>query len=293
MPLSEIHPYSTSSSLSRRQFLKMLLTFSAGLACPGFTHAAGNQVLPAWWMSLTDGHIRGPAAIPHGLPGSLMKLVGTAALLEERLISPNTEFECRGSQLVDGRSVRCQHAHGILRLQEALGVSCNIFFAQASENLSARRFLQYARMFRLDRSAGTSKTVYFPEEAKDIALAYLLGLHGDFQPNAAQLLRMTGLIAQQQVPGLQPATWKILQGGMRLCATGGTASKVDPENRFQLAAKTGTAPYGERYRSWLVGYFPFDNPKYAFCVRANAGTAMENAVPLARQLLKSKTWTLS
>ncbi|HEY9687889.1 MAG TPA: penicillin-binding transpeptidase domain-containing protein [Coleofasciculaceae cyanobacterium] len=295
---SEIQPYSTSSSLSRRQFLKGLLLFCGlplltfpGLANSRIEHAGAETL--AWWTSLTDGQVYGPRGnIPHALPGSLMKLVATTALLEERLISPNDVFECRGTLILNGLPYHCQHPHGKIALREAIGFSCNLFFAQAGQSLSATRFLQAAEQFQLHQPATHAERFSFPNNPQGPCQSFVLGLNPELQPNAIQLLRMSGLIARRSIPDIRPATWDLLQAGMRLAATQGTASKLDPENRYRIAAKTGTAPYGKTYQSWLIGYFPFDKPKVAFCVRSQAGTAMDTAVPLARQFLRAQDWKL-
>jgi cell division protein FtsI/penicillin-binding protein 2 len=295
---SESQPYFTSSRLSRRQFLKGLLLFCGlpsliipDLATSGTAHA-GTET-PVWWASLADGQVNGPSSsIPHALPGSLMKLVATTALLEERLISPNDVFECRGTLMLNGLRYHCQHPHGKIALREAIGFSCNLFFVQASQSLSVNRFLDYAEQFRLHQSASPAARFAFPGNPQAPCQSFVLGLTPGLQPNAIQLLRMAGLIARRSVPDIQPATWDLLQAGMRLAVTQGTARKLDPGNRYRIAAKTGTAPHGTTYQSWLIGYFPYDKPQYAFCVRSPAGTAMETAVPVARQFLRAQKWRL-
>ena len=135
---------------------------------------------------------------------------------------------------------------------------------------------------------------------------YALGLSDAFQPTLFHLLQFAGFIATQgQIPtlyeekpkstkdltlSLKPETWRLLQSGMRLAARAGTAQGLDPADRLQLAVKTGTVPHGTTYQSWLLGYFPVENPRYAFCVRAPQGTSQDQAVPLARQLLFSRKW---
>lgn len=220
-----------------------------------------------------------------------MKLVASAALLEEHIISPNTRLECRGSLHQHGQAFACEHPHGKLTLQEAIGFSCNLFFAQAANALSIRRFLQYAQQFQLDQPASSAPFI-FPSEITNTqpAPSYALGLNRNLQPNALQLTRLAGLIAQRGIKGFHPQTWQILQQGMRLATLRGTAAELDPDNHLQVAAKTGTTRHGHTFQSWLIGYFPFEHPRYAFCLRAPVGTGKEQAVPLARRYLLSQTW---
>ncbi len=295
-------PHSSSSSINRRQFLRSVLGLTGGLllANSGLLKTASAETSAAlpqaaiWWQSLTDDklHQQNGFPVPVGMPGSIMKLVAATALLEENLLSPNQTFECRGSLELGGTMYHCQHAHGSLALREALGVSCNLFFAQASEPLSVKRFLQYAERFGLNQHASKSDPFVFPQArpAFSFVQPYVLGLAPDFKPNALQLIRMTRQIALKNIPDIHSNTWQLLHQGMQLCITQGTASQLDIENKLHIAAKTGTTPYGQNYQSWLVGFFPLENPHTIFCVRSPVGTAKDVAVPLARKFFMAQKW---
>lgn len=70
---------------------------------------------------------------------------------------------------------------------------------------------------------------------------------------------------------------QVAREGMRLGVTDGIAGAVKLPY-VQVAAKTGTAQVGTRneyQNSWMVGFWPYDNPKYAYAVvleRMPAGT---------------------
>lgn len=295
-----MHDYSTSFAISRRDFLKAMIAAGGALFLPPASRlllpaeAAQPNLPPFWWMCVQDNVLHGPCytRAAFGMPGSLMKLVATSALLEERLISPNDQLECRGTLVLGNKKFRCQHAHGKIRMKEALAVSCNIYFAQASEVLSTRRFLQYAEAFQLNRPTKKGEGYIYPDRFafNHSSQLYVLGLSRTMQPNTSQLIRMTRHIARKDL-GFRPQTWQILQSGMRLAATRGTAYKIDPQNQLHIAAKTGTAPYGTTYQSWVIGYFPFDKPRYIFCTRSLAGTAKDVAVPQANRYLFARHWT--
>lgn len=72
--------------------------------------------------------------------------------------------------------------------------------------------------------------------------------------------------------------FKIVQEGMRMCvADGGTAIALNVPY-VKIAAKTGTAELGiaKKYtNSWSIGYFPYENPKYAFAVVMDRGIHKE------------------
>jgi penicillin-binding protein 2 len=293
--------HSTNFRLSRRQFLARFCGILTGLA--GWPLLLSSDTfepllyaempLPVWWLSLADGKFHEPPGMPmaYGMPGSVMKLVATAALSEEGLISSNERLECKGVYQIKNHRYRCQHAHGSLTIREALGASCNVFFAQAVDGLSARRFLDYARYFWLHQLTAPGEVFRFPKgDLSWDVRSYALGLNMDFQPNARQLLRLGKLIALRGIPGFKLQTWQWLQEGMRFAAHQGTAAGIDPGNRLHIAAKTGTVPHGLNYDGWVIGYFPYDNPRYVFCARAQAGTAKESAVPLAQRFLASRSW---
>jgi cell division protein FtsI/penicillin-binding protein 2 len=294
-----MHIHCTSSRLSRRQFLQWLTAAGAAtLLAPWADYASANRHPgrlswrePVWLMSLPDGVLLQPAGLQplYGMPGSLMKLVAATALLEERLIHPDDTLECRGSLRIQGQTFHCQHPHGALALREAIGLSCNLFFAQAAERLSTRRFLHYARQYRLHQPVQFGEPVIFPAESagSQPSQPYVLGLNRNLQPNALQLLRLAGMIAQRAIPGIRPHTWQLLQEGMRLAAIRGTAFALDSDNRWHMAAKTGTTQHGQTFQSWVIGYFPLEKPRYAFCARALAGTAKDSAVPLAHRFFAS------
>jgi cell division protein FtsI/penicillin-binding protein 2 len=298
----------TSSMLNRRDFLKFLLALGGLLyrlngRSPAIVPRQSTWHEPVWMWDLQTGRIRGPRqdfshsslipSVPYGLPGSIMKLVAATALSEEHLIQPHQKLECAGHIHLKGQRYVCQHAHGRLTLQEAIGHSCNVFFAQAVQTLSASRFLYYARRFELHQPVVAGHPFRFEHHAaaREPVQMLALGLSPQIQPNALQLLRLAHRIAQRAIPNIAVGTWEILQGGMRIAARQGTAHALDPVDGFKIAAKTGTAPHGEKFDAWLIGYFPFDNPRFAFCVRAARGTAKDSAVPLARDFLARKGWS--
>lgn len=73
----------------------------------------------------------------------------------------------------------------------------------------------------------------------------------------------------QEIPA---GYYDIVKEGMRLAVTEGTVTQVNFPY-LKIAAKSGTAQLGankDRINSWIVGFFPYDNPKYAFAVLAES-----------------------
>lgn len=82
----------------------------------------------------------------------------------------------------------------------------------------------------------------------------------------------------------------VVKEGMRLAVTEGTAKGINIP-QVVVAAKTGTAELGitkKFVNSWIIGFFPYENPKYAFAVimeRGKKGT-LAGALFAMRQFLE-------
>ncbi|MEN9852530.1 MAG: hypothetical protein RI996_473 [Candidatus Parcubacteria bacterium] len=82
---------------------------------------------------------------------------------------------------------------------------------------------------------------------------------------------------KKQVEGINPAHLQIVREGMRECVinTKHGTCKVLAVPGVHVAAKSGTAELGaskQEVNSWISGFFPYENPKYAFVImmeRAN------------------------
>jgi len=62
---------------------------------------------------------------------------------------------------------------------------------------------------------------------------------------------------------------------------------------FSVAAKTGTAQVGVQKRfvnAWMVGFFPYEKPRYAFVFLMEKGPGGEAVVGASRAALPFFTW---
>ncbi len=81
---------------------------------------------------------------------------------------------------------------------------------------------------------------------------------------------------------------KVIREGMRLAVTEGTCRKLNLSG-MQVCAKSGTAEAGrgKNDHSWLVGFYPMNEPKFAFiCFFEHGGGSGEAAIPAAHDLLE-------
>ena len=81
----------------------------------------------------------------------------------------------------------------------------------------------------------------------------------------------------------------VIHEGMRMSVTGGTASLLNIP-QVAIAAKTGNAELGTakaRVNSWVIGFFPYEKPRYAFAIVMDRGTRgnATNASYVGQQLL--------
>lgn len=83
------------------------------------------------------------------IPGSIFKVLTTAAALE---CVPNileTRFECDGTYEYGIDKVTCEKAHGKLYLKEALARSCNCAFGQIANLVGRENLQKYADQFQV------------------------------------------------------------------------------------------------------------------------------------------------
>jgi cell division protein FtsI/penicillin-binding protein 2 len=307
--------------IGRRGFLRSLfglttvvegrLAESAEAAEARATTQQNARLTGEWfWTNIRTGQIGFPSglAMRQHRPGSVMKVVATAALLEENLVNPNETVDCTGSFTSKTHKVFCQVAHGPVNLEHALGKSCNVFFATMSSRLNGHVFGRYAKGFGLDAPIAKTPSGSFPETFHDDSLDYVLGLAEDLKPSALQLMRLSSIVATKgNVPHMHSAeafeenqppfklelsapTWKHVAAGMKLCVHEGTARQLDPEDKLHIAAKTGSVHHGKQFQSWITGYFPFESPEHAFCIWSPVGTSQDAAVPYAKKVLLSTNW---
>lgn len=108
------------------------------VSTPTFDAAQGNPAEPVngvYWNRFTQGVY---------VPGSIFKLVTTAAALEELPHITRQQFTCYGEIILGNERITCEMAHGTMDLKEAMMHSCNCAYAAISYQLGRERLLCYA-----------------------------------------------------------------------------------------------------------------------------------------------------
>jgi penicillin-binding protein 2 len=115
--------------------------------------------------------------------------------------------------------------------------------------------------------------------------------------NGGNLLTPTVILGKDGKPAAETTKivipkedWQVVREGMRLAVTEGTAKGLDIY-QIQVAAKTGTAELGvtkKSVNSWVIGFFPYQNPRYAFAAVMEKGPSQNTigALFVVRQFLE-------
>lgn len=242
------------------------------------------------------------AALEEGVVDEHTTFVSTG-----KLVVPNPYDPEKPSVFKDWR------AHGAVDLTRALAVSSDVYFYIVGGGFENQRGVgisaidRYARRFGFGAPTGFYpdeepkgtvpnpewKAATFGESAWRVGDTYntAIGQYG-WQVTLLQALQAVAalgnggtLVRPTMVQGerigthlnIDDAHLKLVQNGMRAAVTEGTAQVLSlPEVR--VAAKTGTAETGARKEftnSLVIGFFPFEEPRFAFAAvleRARAGT---------------------
>lgn len=78
-------------------------------------------------------------------PGSVFKVVTTAAAIEQLPDIFERSFTCTGSVKIGGDTITCPHAHGTMDFYSAFANSCNCVYAQLAVELGGETLERYAR----------------------------------------------------------------------------------------------------------------------------------------------------
>ena len=106
-------------------------------------------------------------------PGSTFKVMTMAAALDSGAIDLNTNFYCKGSEQIPGRSqlLHCWRStgHGAEKTPQALQNSCNVAFAHIALKMGGETFYDYVSRFGiLEKTgidlAGESSGIFFDKE---------------------------------------------------------------------------------------------------------------------------------
>lgn len=98
--------------------------------------------------------------------------------------------------------------------------------------------------------------------------------------NPTLIKKDTNTEPTQKLEGIKEEYFDVVQSGMRLAVTSPIGTVKGLQNvSIPMAAKTGTAQVGVRNQyinSWIMGFFPYEKPEYAFVFLMDKGTEVNS-----------------
>lgn len=252
-------------------------------------------------------------------PGSIFKLVTSAAAIAELPDLESRVFHCSGSWTVNNEKINCNDVHGDVDFDKAISKSCNIAFAQMAVELGPEILAQYAK------NAGIEERLYFDgfktsagkvelENVPDNTLAWVGIGQSTNQINACQYMTYMGAIANGGIAA-KPHVVKSIRCGQeetyRAATTMGermleeeVAARLDKAmhgavvnsygewnfSGLYVGAKSGTAQRGGSLssNSLFSGYVKDERLPLAFIVIVEGGgSGGRTCIPMMRQILNA------
>lgn len=244
------------------------------------------------------------------IPGSIFKLVTSAAAYENLEDIDSWSYYCDGEMEINNEEITCTYAHGEVDFEEALAVSCNCGFGDLTIKVGAETMKDYVKKLGLTKSYGIDGvgnlkgSFEFPDdEALNLAWAGI-GQYND-EVNPCSMMVYMGAIAGGGKAAEPRIRHSILERQVL------TDQMIEPETAEQLTkmmkkavvetygeynfpgldiyAKSGTAEVeGREPNAWFSGFIKNENAPYAFivCVE-NGGYGSSVAGPIANQVMQA------
>jgi penicillin-binding protein 2 len=220
-------------------------------------------------------------------------------------------------------------AHGYVDIRQAIAVSSDVFFYEVGGGYKDQKGLgialleKYFKMFGFGEKVENSffsgaygtipspdwKKIHFDGESWNLGDTYhtAIGQYG-FQVSPLQAVRAlaaiinNGLLRDPSIIKGEAGKvvrqidipleyFKIIKEGMRLGVLKGTGTSLNVPY-VEVASKSGTAELGvskDNVNSWMTGYFPYKNPKYAFAMLMERGS-VHNLIGAGAVMRKTLDW---
>ncbi len=257
--------------------------------------------------------------------GSIFKVITAAAALKNPDYTHDHQFVCTGGITHNDLNFACNANHGILNFKSAFAKSCNCAFYSIGMHVGGGEICDLAKSFGIGTPVTNLKsieshgnlplrTIYSANESINISIG-----QGEILVTPLQAANIACIIANRGIAKdiniadsivdkkgavvknlrsnnthrvLDTKTADAVAEMMREAVLEGTAKEAQ-NGIFAIAGKTGTAQTGWynddtdslNVHGWFIGFFPYDNPKYAmavFCEDGKSGAL--SAIPPFKEI---------
>jgi len=203
-----------------------------------------------------------------GPPGSTMKPLVLATLIEAGKLRAEDRWPCPGELRIAGRALACSHPplSAPVDARTAIAYSCNCFVAHMAERFEPGELERALRRFGLDEQRPADTRLLALGEDGVLATASAL----------AAAYRRLALGAPE-----------LVLAGMEDAVEYGTAQRARVQ-WWKVAGKTGSVVSAEgAHLAWFAGFAPSRVPKVAVAVMVQGRSGGSDAAPVARQMLEA------
>ena len=246
------------------------------------------------------------------IPGSIFKIVTTAAALETIPDIRRQSFTCTGSLAIGGDYVTCERAHGTMNLKNAMARSCNCYYAQLALQLGADTLEEKVEAYGVTKPVTfdgitTASGNFRAAGQQKVELAWsAIGQHKD-QINPCAFLTFVGAIAnggqgirpyvmasvgdyQAQPEQMERIMSEETAGVLREFMRNNVVNNDGAENfpGLTVCAKSGTGQVGggQRSNAMFAGFVADGEYPLAFIAAVeNAGYGKQVCVPILSKVL--------
>ena len=280
----------------------------------------------AYREQLSDDQVTNQAISQRYSPGSVFKVVVSAAALASGKYTPETAIPAPDLLTLPGTSTTMENYNGEScnggadqTLIDALTISCNTAFAQLGIDLGEQRVRDMAEAFGIDEEGFTMPLKVAPSTLGAIDGDAQLGISSigqqDVQLTPMQAAMIAAavankgtlmkpyLVSQVQAPDLtvidktdpeemskpiSPDVAGQLTEMMTSVVNNGTGRRARIDG-VQVAGKTGTAENSANDHTWFIGFAPADHPKIAVAVFVRNGgrTGGDISAPIAKSVIQA------
>ncbi|TAL36108.1 MAG: PASTA domain-containing protein [Spirochaetes bacterium] len=260
---------------------------------------------PNNYSAYTDENRKNFSIVDSFEPGSTLKVIAMAALLEFAPSAQNELYSCDGKIDIADATIKCTGEHGKLNLDGIIKNSCNVGIIQAMKHVSKDQYHQMLARMGFGKPTGSD----FPGETEGILYPsadwsglskYSMSIGQEISVSSLQLTAAFAAIANRGVyvvpsiiekierengtvsqnffartkgPVLSEEVAARLLKMMRGVVDGGTGAK-GALAAYEVAGKTGTSQksmkrggyYSDRYTVVFAGIVPYQDPELCITV---------------------------